>query len=441
MSSLRCWPIAVLLAVAAGSLLAPSAGAWRLNGTSSTAAYVQEVAKDGTQDTFENRTRLYERLRIDVLDMSSPKLSFHTYGTLSNDLTNQNIGDTRTRLYNMYIQYRSAPKSPDAFRFDTRLGRQWVTSGVGVGTIDGVILSTDRPGWGGITVFGGTLGMDTRDQLRFDSLKDSYRFGGDLRILPRLSDGYEPEIGLSFAATNRNDVDESQKIGARIALRVRRQLKLWTEGRHDLLLDRTYGTAAGVEFLKPAKKMRIWAEFNRRTPALPATSFFSVWDSKPVNEVRGGIGAGVGGPFRLVFDFTRTDFRAETKYVDSEGTPVSRSEVDRATSYRFTLERGICQLGVRFSKGFGGDRTGLVASLHPELGERFTVDFDLGYESYDYGSNAYEDNTATTGILALGYKPARDTRITAQIEGISNRDLKQDVRLLARVDQRFRLGR
>ena len=433
--------IAAIIALAAGPLLATNVGAWRLNGSSSTAAYVQEVAKAGFQDKFENRTRLYERLRVDAMDLAGPNLSFHTYGTVSNDVTNQSIGDTRTRLYNAYLQYRPVPGGPNAMRYDARLGRQWVLSGVGAGTIDGLLVSTDRPGWGGITLFAGTLGMDTRSQLRFDVPKDSRRFGGDVRILPRFSTGYEPELGVSFAATNRNDVDESRRIGARAALRVRRQLRLWTELRHDLLLDRTYGTTAGIEFLKPVKRMRLWAEFNRRTPAFPATSFFSVWDTKPVSEVRGGIGTSVKGPVRLILDFTRTDFRAQTKYVEVGGTQVSRSKVDRATAYRIVLERNAAQIGVRFSKGFGGDRTGLVASLNQDIGNRANVNLDLGYETYDYGSNAYEDNTAATGILALSYKAARDTRVTAQIEAMNNRDLKQDIRLLARVDQRFRLGR
>jgi hypothetical protein len=43
--------------------------------------------------------------------------------------------------------------------------------------------------------------------------------------------------------------------------------------------------------------------------------------------------------------------------------------------------------------------------------------------------------------VAIGYRVATDTKLTAQIEGLSNRDLSQDVRLLARVDQRLRLER
>ena len=442
MSTRRDLAVMVIAIVAAGSFLtATDAEAWRLNGTSSTAAYIQEVAKQGTQDDFENRTRLYERLRIDVMEMGTPGLSLHTYGTLSNDVSNQNIGDTRTRLYNTYLQYRVSPAAPNAFRYDARLGRQWVSAGVGSSTIDGLVLAANRAGWGGVTLFGGTLGIETLDQLRFDSLDESYRYGGRIQILPRFGESYEPELAVSFVGTNRNDVDESMRLGGRVGLRVRRQLWMWTEVRHDFLLDETYGTAAGIEFLKPSKLLRVWAEFNHRTAALPATSFFSTWDTKPISELRGGIGTGISGPIRLIFDFTRTDFKAEASYVDVGGTPVSRSEVDRATSYRFVLERNAAQIGVRFSSGFGGDRTGLVASLNQDIGERVNVVLDVGYESYDYGSNDYEENTAASGILALSYKAAQDTRVTAQIEALNNRDLKQDIRLLARVDQRFRLGR
>ncbi len=430
--------VAIVAALSAAGIVAPASGV-RLQGSSATAAYLQQVAKGGTGDEFENRTRVFERLRFDLTDVAGPQLSFHGFLTARNDVSNQSIGDTRARLYRGYLQYRSVPVQKDVLRYDARIGRQWVSAGVGSGTVDGAFVQLDRPGWGGITAFGGTLGADAREQWRLDEPKDSRRLGGELRLRPRIGDAIEPEGAFSIAYTRRHDIDESQRLGGRASLRIRRQLRLYSEVRHDLLLDRTYGNAAGVEFLKPSRGLRAWAEYNRRTPALPATSYFAFFDTRPVSELRGGIGFGIGGPYRLGFDFARSDFKRVTPTAgDATRT---RSKVDRSNSYRLTAQRGAIQIGGRIQSGFGGDRSGLVVSAMQDFGERLSVNVDLGFETYDYGPTGIEDNGVASGILAATYSLAPDTKITAQVEGLNNRDLKQDVRLLARVDQRFRLGR
>jgi hypothetical protein len=422
---------------------ATAASALILRGTSSTAVYTQEVARGGTGDEFENRTRLFERLRFDLLDLGDPRLTLHTYLTARNDLTNESIDDTRARLYLGYLEWRADRGVQRPFRYSARAGRQWVSAGVGSGTVDGIWLQADHRRWAGIALFAGTLGIEDRDDLRFDSPDDSRRLGGEVRLHPVWGDGTtEPEIAVSFADTRRDDIEDARRVGLRGSLFVRRQLRLWSETRHDFLLDRTFGSAAGIEFMKPARALRVWAEYNRRTPDIPASSVFAVFDTKPVAALRGGIGMGLGGPYRGSIDITRTDFKAPAYTVSiGDAQVVSRSKVDRATTYRFVLQRGAVQAGIRFESGFGGDRFGLVASADREFGEKWDARIDLGYESYDYGSLVTEDNTVSSGLLAVGYRPWRMTKVTAQIEGLNNRDLKRDVRLLARLDQRFSFGR
>lgn len=414
-----------------------------LRGSSSTAIYTQEVAKGGTGDDFENRTRLFERLRFDLLHLGDPRLALHAYLTARNDLTNESLDDTRTRLYHGYLEWNSGAAITRPLRYSVRAGRQWVSAGVGSGTLDGIWFSADHRKWAGFTLFGGTLGIESRDQWRFDDPDDSRRLGGELRVHPVWGAGSaEPEVAVSFADTRRDGTEDARRIGVRGSLFVRRQLRLWSETRHDFLLDRTFGNAAGVEFLQRARALRVWAEYNRRTPDLRASSIFAVFDTKPVAELRGGIALGLGGPYRGSVDITRTDFKAPayTVAVD-DAQVVSRSKVDRCTSYRFVVQRGAVQAGIRFESGFGGDRFGLVASADRSFGEKWEARVDLGYENYDYGSLVTEDNTVSSGLLSVGYRPLRNTKLTAQIEGLNNRDLKRDVRLLARLDQRFSLGR
>ncbi len=419
------------------------ASAVRLTGTSSTALYTQEVAGSGAEEKFENRARLYERIRFGLTDFAGSGLSFHGFLTARNDLTNEAFADTRTRLYHAYLRYHRPSKHRDGIRLDTRLGRQWISVGVGSGTIDGAALSVDRTGWGGITLFAGTLGIDARDQWRFDQPTDSQRFGAEVRLRPRFREGAEPEVAASFADTRRNDLDESRRIGARASLLVRRQLRLWSQVQHDLHLDETFSTAAGIDFSKSSSGFRAWAEFHRRTPALAADSYFRKFKSvtKPITQLRGGLGFGLGGPYRIGFDFTRTDFKEETTFGTIDTIRVSRSDIDRAKSFRLFLERGPVRFGGTFQSGFGGDQTRFLFAASHEFGTRWSVDVDLGVEHYDYGPSDFDENSVRSGLIAAAYRPGPLTKVTAQIEGLDNRDLKRDVRLLVRIDQRFRLER
>jgi hypothetical protein len=427
----------ILMAIAASN----PAAAIRLMGSSSTAVYAQKIPTLETPDTFQNQIRLFERLRFDLLDIASPALSFHGFFTSFDDAAHQSIGDTRTRLYNGYLEYRQMKPMRLNFHPVARLGRQWVSSGVGSGTMDGLLLQADQADWGGLTLFGGTLGIDRVEQTRLDSPNASNRLGGEIRVHPRFSDQTEPEVAVSYAVTHRDKKMEASRIGMRGNLRVRRELRLWTEIRHDFALDRTYGTAAGVELLKPAHNLRTWFEYNRRTSDLPATNFFSMFDQRPISSIRGGLGFGVGGPYRIAFDFDRIDFRNQVTYVNNgQGTQVSRLTVDRSKSFRAMLSRGWMEIGARFTSGFGGKQTGLVLSGNQDFG-KLGLNVDVDYLKYDYGDNSLEDNDATAGTFAASYQVLPMTRATVQVEALNNRDLKRDVRLLVRVDQRFRLGR
>jgi hypothetical protein len=425
--------VLVLLSLGAAMITPRGAEAIRLQGTSSTAFYSQEVSKSGAGDDFENRTRAFERLRFDVFELGTPNLSFHGSLTARNDLSNQSLGDTRTRLYNGYLEYRPRPAGTRKLCFQSRLGRQWVTAGVGTGTMDGLLVQFDRPEWGGLTVYGGTLGIDSREELRIDSPDDSRRIGAELRIRPRVSETVSPEIKASFADTRRDDADESRRLGLRGALRFRRQLQLWTELRHDFVLDRTYGTAAGFEYFRAARYLRVWGEYNRRTAALPATSFFAFWDSKPVTQMRGGVGFGIAGPYRANLEVNRTELESETAN--------EASSTEHASAYRIVLQRNAVQLGARIESGFAGDRVGLVASATHRIGERWDLLADLGWQTYDWGSTDLTENHVASGIFAATFKATPTTHITGQLETLNNWDLKQDVRFLLRIDKRFRLGR
>lgn len=413
--------------VAIGALCTSDVAAVRLHGTSSTAAYLQQVAKGGTGDDFENRTRLFERLSFRVDRLPVADLTFHAALTARNDLSNESLSDTKTRLYRGYLRYKWPCKLSKSIGFEGRLGRQWIASGVGSGTIDGLSLAMKQNRWGGLTLFAGTLGIDTRDQLRFDSPEDSRRLGAELRIRPSFREGYEPELAVSIADTRRDDEDESRRLGIRGSIFVRRQLRIWTQVRHDLHLGETYATSAGAEFHRRPSGLRAWVEFDDRLPRIPLTSRFWIFDQNRVSDLRGGLTIRVTGPYKAGFDFTRTDFKAG-------------SSVDRSKSFRFVVIRDGVRIGAQFQSGYGGDRTRLVLAGSRAFGTRLLVSADLGYESYDRGPTDLEDNTASSGIVAVSYQAYRDTKITAQVENHSNRDLKSDLRLLARIDQRFRLG-
>lgn len=390
-----------------------------------------------------NRTRLVETLRLDALGLGLDGLSFHTAVTGSNFLTDQSIGDTRFRLYRSFLQYEGGRRNP--LRYDLKAGRHWVLAGVGSGLIDGVSAKLGRRGIGEAAGFFGTLGTDrlaSTDRVwSVDSPSDSRAEGGRIR-LARVVGPFDPQVSASYARAERTPHEERvvdhERFGVSGELRMApgarggrcllRGVRAYGDYRRDLVYGRNLSTTGGIDYAGGPRDLTARIEYMVRRPALSANSFFASFNGKPVEELRGGLGAAIGRGLRLDLDGSLIQF---TEGEDDTGLGVMVSGYDLTVGYRL-------------HRGYGGDLAGLILYGHRSLGEKLTLDAAIDYAAYQYGKVdqtdlvAERDDTATSGLLALGYRWSPALTFTGQVEGLSNAERSSDVRFLGMVQWRFR---
>jgi len=452
---------AAFAGMTAGAFLdPPEARAATLSGSLRTAVYSEESrAGEGKFESLagpdgrllseaelaplENRTRIFETVRLDALGLGLRGLSAHTAATASNVVTHQSLDDTVFRLYRAFLQYE-APRG-SALGYQIRAGRHWVVAGVGSRTIDGASARIGARSIGEVVGYFGTLGIDrlsSTDRVwSLDDPDDSRAYGGRVRVQPELGP-VRPRVAVSYAKAERTPhevrVTDEERLGVhgelRFAgepaggLRVLRGLRAFADWRQDLVYGRALSTMGGLEWRGGRREALARVEYQDRRPQLRATSFFAPFVSEPVKELRATAGAGIGRGLRL----------------DAEGSLFRFDGDEEDTGLALLLSGYDITLGYRVRDGWGGALNGIVLRGYRDLGDRLSVEASLDYTDYEYGNVDEEDvreeidNRATTGILALGYLPHPKLRLTAQVEGLSTARHESELRFLGMVDWRFR---
>ena len=129
--------------------------AQNLNLRLTTTAYMWQ--RQETPEISTNHLRAYQ---LAQLTLSKGNLSFHAFANLSNDFREKQTDDPRFRFYNFYLNWRNIFN-----RFNLKLGRFAVYSGVGVGTIDGAYINAKIFKFLSANVYGGFLMPGTPNQF------------------------------------------------------------------------------------------------------------------------------------------------------------------------------------------------------------------------------------------------------------------------------------
>jgi len=424
------------------ALICSDASAVVLGGSLRTSLYYQEAELSDEvlplEQDLEERLRLLETVRLDVLDLGSPVLSFHTSLTASNYLTDESAKDTRVRLYSAYLQ---AAERWQKYEVDARIGRQWVMGGVANSLIDGASLRLQRRRLAQLSGYFGTLGTErirhTRSFWSLDS-PENRTYGGRLKLEPRLGP-LTPRLAASYARADRKPHREFGIDAERIGLHGRlgfgtpgrggllSSFELWGDWRHDLMLERTYGAAGGIDFRQGPHGLMAGIEYNERRPTFRSTSLFASFGARPVRQLRGHAGLDL-------FAGLRADVVADL---------ITFSGDEDEKGGQVLLSGHGLSVGYRMHDGYGGDLEGFILNGHRDLTDRLALDASINVSQYRYGEEAgvdalIVDDDEQSGVLAATWRLRDNLNLVGQVEGLINSRYDHDVRGLGSVQWRFR---
>lgn len=399
--------------------------AQNLNLRLTTTAYMWQRYE--TPEVSTNHLRAYQ---LAQLTLSKGNVSLHTFMNLSNDFRERQFGDPRLRFYNFYINWRNFLN-----RFNFKLGRFAVYSGVGVGTIDGAYVNAKISKFLTANVYGGFLmPVDQKFALN-DDPKNNFMFGAQVKFsrdefsgsLSYFNQHRKPKPYSALRADSLGDVfvqeinlTSSQYQILSGDLRYEASIfEVYSRVDYDInKVKFTRGEISGAVSLMG--KFKLSAGYDYRDPRIPVNSIFSVFNYGVTKEFEVGVHYTITRMLRTYVGFSNV------KYVD-----------DNSRRIVLGFDAGYASVNLARRLGYAGELDGVSAqAYYPMFDNRFIPSLGLSYASYKLSeeSSKHKDIAFSLGGT---FKPNNALSFDVQAQYLQNKVYKSDFRVFFRFNYWF----
>lgn len=396
--------------------------AQNLNLRLTTSAYMWQ--RQETQTISTNHLRAYQFAQ---LSLSQGNLSFHAFANLSNDFRQKQSGDPRVRFYNFYINWRNLFN-----RFNLKIGRFAVFSGVGVGTIDGAFINTKILKSLSANVYGGFLPPVGQKFSITDDTRNNFMFGGQLKFssgdlntsLSYFNQHRKPKPYSALRADSLGDVfaQEINTVSSQyqiISADVGYDFSIFEfYSRADYDLNKSKFSRGEVSLgVNLTNRLKLNAGYDYRDPRIPVNSIFSVFNYGVTKEIEVGVNYKISSLFRLTVGFSNVN------YVDEKSQRIV-----------FGFDAGYGSVNFAKRIGYAGELDGFSAQLYyPMFGDRLIPNVSLSYASYKL-SDVTEREKSIALSLGVNYKLNKAFSFDIQGQYLRNRIYSSDFRFFFKLN-------
>ena len=395
------------------------AAAATLSGRLTTSAYSWEEM--GIDRSASRHVRVFQSVMLNARRLGGTPLSFHTYGYVSGDLSDEVDGRRRYRIYHAYLRWHSQGRSG----LDLTLGRQRVHDGVGFGTIDGLRFQVVPRQEVKFSAYAGTLTPVVSEE-GIGTWDEGHLWGGQI-----LFDIRDTSVGVSFAERAREPIPyirSGQYSGVRIQNGARQFRRLGADARREmgkgielygrLDLDAEAWEVHEVEVagrVRATPKLRLSAEYRHRKPTLYLNSILSVFEASNDQEVGGRLSYQVSPQVAISVNGTRV-------IVEDDG------------SWRLGLGLTVPNGYVGYSRriGYGGENDAVALALEHPLSAQLALRANGSVSSYRPFAEQRTRDRALAGSAGLTYRPRRGLSFDVEGQALHNTYYASDVRVFLR---------
>lgn len=399
-----------------------------LNGRFSTSFYSFE--KFDTIGASNLILRAFQTLQLDV---TKDQYSFHSLLQGNTNISGDVYEASPIKFYNIYFKVRKI------FNFaDLSLGRHSVFAGVGNGLIDGATIR--------LAFFQNKLilktfgGADADYKLKPEftkNLKDNYIIGfqlignpiEDLSIGVSYVDHHKERLsyiiprpdssGLVYYPEISYNSNMEQLASTDINFEYPSYFRIQARYDYDLNLEQSSRIQFGTKIYL-LKNISIIGDYIQRTPRLYYNSIFQVFDSQNNEEIETGL--------EYVFN-QKIRFFGKFANVQYSGDKTNRFTFGMNTNYGSLVYSG--------SNGYAGELSNVSAQLfYPMHNRKIIPMISVSRASYKLqkNGNRYE---SFVGVIGISTQLVKYLSLDAQINWISNRIYKDDLRLLLKANYFF----
>lgn len=381
-------------------------------------------------DTVGASHKVFRGFQSAILEIAHGNISLHTNMQAATTSTDVAVADESDyRLYNLYLKIKDV-----ANRGDVSLGRVPYFYGVGMGTLDGAIVSarTDDRLYR-VTLYGGVTPPNDFGVHSIGSVKDKFALGGQVLFnpLPDFRGGVsyvnrrQPLPQYYTIRANPQTLDgstvlivpepEKEQLGGVDLTYTKGGMRTFGRYDYNFELNKTQYAQLGVRYtVNPDIQVTVYA--TRREPNVPAGSFFSQFTLKGTTEIEGGADY-------FVLPGIRTFLRGA--FVAYDG--------DNSVRYSAGIGREDVQLVIRGNTGYAGELASIsLQGAHAFFDGHVVPNAGISYMSYRVDAEAPR-YTATSVVLGTTLRPTSAVSLDLQGQWLDNFIVKSDFRFVGRL--------
>ncbi|MCP4230535.1 MAG: hypothetical protein GY771_10375 [bacterium] len=399
------------------ALLGASASAFTFEGGTGTTVYGYQVSEDGDR-VMETYTPLVFNLSHDI---GKDELAFVANGRMRKDFGIDD-SDVNGRVYYGYLQYKGLGKMVRA-----RVGRQYISEGAAVGTVDGVSISVGKSKKWDFTVSGGGKAATDFGKFDFDTAKNSYIYSAHGGVaVPYIP--FDVWVGGGFSGGKENGLVDAQTISFEAMEKLTKKIAINQEIHYDLMskqVDYEYYRISA----KPVSNLKLYTSFKHNLARISKTSILSVFANEGNAVLRGGGEVGVNDWLALSAEYSTT---LQGSPLKKQGKLGARNDFGYVSLYYAGL------VGETTEGFYGAFATADFPDLCPfieKLGAGTTFRY-LNFKTRDE-LGEQDDETAFFFDVHGKYKPCKFFDSTAGMELLNNRERERDIRAYLRLDVSF----
>ncbi len=380
-------------------------------------------------DTIGVSHKVLRGFQSAILDIGQGNVSIHTNMQAATTVSDVVTDESDYRLYNLYVKVKDI-----AGLGDVSLGRIPYFYGVGMGTVDGGILTyRTKDRLYRATLYGGVTPPSDFGLHSIGTVKDKFAIGGQVLLnpLPDLRGGVsyvnrrQPLPSYYTIRANPQTLDgstvlivpepEKEQMGGVDLSYAKPGMSAYGRYDYNFELRKTQYGQVGLRYtVNPDIQVTLYA--TRREPNVPVGSFFSQFTLKGVSEVEAGADY-------FVLPGLRTFLRGA--YVAYDG--------DNSFRYSAGIGREDVQLVVRGNTGYAGELASIsLQGAHGFFDNHIVPNAGISYMSYKVDAEAPRYN-ATSAVLGATLRPVSSVSLDIQGQWINNFIMKSDFRFVGRL--------
>jgi hypothetical protein len=313
----------------------------------------------------------------------------------------------KERIYNAYLNFLSPCR-----KWDARIGRQFVYSGVMNGTVDGISLNIRPIDKVALKILAGMEAPIDRS-LELTQWDDGNVIGafGSYKVAEAFN------VSASYVQKTRSEEMYWQLAGGSLSGKVLNNLFYQAQYEHNLKTSQYQTMRFRLNYL--LTKWNLFAEYNSQRPKIYEDSFFQIFEQTAFNQIRAGGGYQIGNYNIGLHD-------VYTMYEENEST----NQIHATVSGTYGM------IGLLYQSGYGGDNTGVYGAIRYSVLNNLILHVRSSYYQYERQTTAIsEDATAVSG--GITYKLSSSWQVKAEVQERINSYYNNDVRGLFRIRYAF----